>query len=142
MFLACGFIWAQPEINNPGIYGETIGVPKPSTNPAFLIGRSIYNRYYSISSDSLAEVLVDDIMNYIGSSYVGEGTFTTTAASDTTVISGALSTDTYIVSGKYVAGVDQQDVLQWVAKNDTLIVYRLANGESAAAYSYLRIPTP
>lgn len=78
----------------------------------------------------------------LSSTIVGEGAFTTTAAADTTVITGALATDTYIVSGKYVAGVDQQDVLQWEAKADTLIVHRLASGESAGAYTWLRLPTP
>ena len=70
---------------------------------------------------------------------IGIGTFTTTAAADTTVISGATTSDVYLISPNYVAGVDQQDVLQWTAKTDTLIVNRLAGGESALKYSWLRI---
>lgn len=67
----------------------------------------------------------------------GSNTFTTTAAADTVVISGLLATDMVFVTGEYVGGVDQQDVLQAEIKADTLIVHRLANGESAGAYNYL-----
>ena len=70
---------------------------------------------------------------------VGTNVFTTTAAADTVVISGATSSDVYFISPNFVAGVDQQDVLQWTAKTDTLIVNRLASGESALKYSWLRI---
>lgn len=70
---------------------------------------------------------------------VGIGSFTTTATADTTVISGATSSDVYFISGQYTAGVDQQDVLQWTAKTDTLIVTRMSSGESDLGYSWLRI---
>lgn len=70
---------------------------------------------------------------------VGTGAFTTTDAEDTVVVSGISASDIFIVSGKYKAGVDQQDVLQWRAVTDTLFVTRLASGESAGTYSWLRI---
>ena len=70
---------------------------------------------------------------------VGEDVFTTTAETDTVVITGAVATDTYIVCGEYTAGVDQQDVLQWEAILGKLVVHRLASGESALKYSWLRI---
>ena len=77
----------------------------------------------------------------LGALTIGTNVFTTTAAVDTVVISGTTTTDIFIISGKYVAGVDQQDVLQWRATTDTLFVTRLAAGESAGAYSWLRIKT-
>jgi len=74
----------------------------------------------------------------LGAVIVGQDTFTTTAAADTVVISGALATDYYIVSG--VGGsVDQQDVLQVEAKADTLIVHRLASGASGLVYNWIRV---
>jgi hypothetical protein len=76
------------------------------------------------------------------STQIGENVFTTTAETDTVTISGALSTDTYIISPQYTAGVDQQDVLEWEAITGKLVVHRLAAGESALKYSWLRIPTP
>lgn len=45
----------------------------------------------------------------------------------------------FILSGKYKAGIDQQDILQWRAVTDTLFVSRMAGGESAGTYSWLRI---
>ena len=72
-------------------------------------------------------------------SFRGTNSFTTTAAADTVVISGVDANSIFVVSGKYTAGVDQQDVLQWEAKTDTLIVHRLASGENNLAYSYIRI---
>ena len=69
----------------------------------------------------------------------GESVFTTTGTTKEVTIVGALATDIYIVSGKYVGGVDQQDVLQWTAGAGSLTVTRLAAGESAAAFSWLRI---
>lgn len=77
----------------------------------------------------------------LGALTIGTNVFTTTAAVDTVVITGTTTTDIFIISGKYVAGVDQQDVLQWRAVTDTLFVTRLAAGESAGAYSWLRIKT-
>ena len=77
----------------------------------------------------------------LGALTIGTNVFTTTAAVDTVVITGTTTTDIFIISGKYVAGVDQQDVLQWSCTTDTLFVTRLAAGESAGAYSWLRIKT-
>ena len=74
----------------------------------------------------------------LGSTVLGSDAFTTTATADTVVISGALATDKYFVTGKG-GSVDQQDVLQVEAKADTLIVHRLASGASALEYNWLRI---
>lgn len=73
---------------------------------------------------------------------IGENVFTTTAETDTVLITGALATDTYFISGQFTSAVDQQDVLQWEAIEGGLVVHRLASGESALKYSWLRIPTP
>lgn len=69
----------------------------------------------------------------------GTNVFTTTAEVDTVVISGLLATDFVFVTCEYLGGVDQQDVLQAEIKADTLIVHRLAAGESAGVYNYLII---
>jgi hypothetical protein len=76
------------------------------------------------------------------STVVGENVFTTTAETDTVVIAGALATDTYFISGQFTSAVDQQDILQWQALDGKLVVHRMAAGESALKYSWLRIPTP
>jgi hypothetical protein len=68
----------------------------------------------------------------------GTGTFTTTAEADTVLISGAASTDEYLLSPKGTAA-DPQDVLFWEAKTDTLIVHRPASGTSGLVYTWLRI---
>jgi len=68
----------------------------------------------------------------------GIGTFTGTAEHDTVLISGALATDLYFLTGRG-STVDQQDVLQAEAKADTLIVHRLASGQSGLTYNWLRV---
>lgn len=78
----------------------------------------------------------------LGNTQVGENVFSTTAETDTVTISGALSTDTYIISGQFTSAIDQQDILQWEAIPGKLVVHRMASGESALKYSWLRIPTP
>ena len=75
---------------------------------------------------------------FLQSTTVGSNVFTTTATADTVVISGALATDNYFITGTG-GSVDQQDVLQAEAKADTLIVHRLASGASALTYDWLRI---
>lgn len=70
---------------------------------------------------------------------IGVGTFTTTAQACSVAISGATTSDVYFVTPNYVAGVDQQDVLEWTALTDTLVVRRLASGESGLKFSWLRI---
>ena len=70
---------------------------------------------------------------------VGTDAFTTTGTVDTVTISGAAATDIYFVNGKYLNGVDQQDVLEWKAETGRLLVYRLASGESALPYSWIRV---
>ena len=76
------------------------------------------------------------------STVVGENVFATTAETDTVTISGALATDTYFISGQFTSAIDQQDILQWEAIAGKLVVHRMAAGESALKYSWLRIPTP
>ena len=95
------------------------------------------DEYISNSTDG--ELNFGALVLNVPATVVGENVFTTTGTVDTVTISGATSSDIYIVSGKYVAGVDQQDVLQWKAETGRLLVYRLASGESAAAYSWLRL---
>lgn len=72
------------------------------------------------------------------SDWRGSNTFTTTAIADTVVISGALATDYYIVMQTGTGSVDAQDVLMVEAKEDTLIVHRLASGASGLAYDWFR----
>lgn len=74
----------------------------------------------------------------LGTTVVGQDTFTTTAEADTVLISGALATDFYLLTG-CGGSVDQQDVLQAEAKADTLIVHRLASGASGLVYNWLRV---
>lgn len=76
------------------------------------------------------------------STVIGENVFTTTAETDTVLITGALATDTYFVCGQFTSAIDQQDILQWEAISGGLVVHRMASGESALKYSWLRIPTP
>jgi len=54
------------------------------------------------------------------------------------VISGATSSDKYILS-PYGSAVDSADVLMAWAKEDTLIVIRAGAGTSGLTYRYLRI---
>lgn len=84
-------------------------------------------------------ILSANYLNLTADISVGTGAFTTTAAVDTVVISGVSADDIFILSGKYKAGIDQQDILQWRAVTDTLFVSRMASGESAGTYSWLRI---
>lgn len=105
------------------------------------------NYFISTMPDSLVLKANLDSPTFTGpiqlaSTQVGENVFSTTAETDTVTISGALTTDTYIISGQYTAGVDQQDILQWEAISGKLVVHRMAAGESALKYSWLRIPTP
>lgn len=74
----------------------------------------------------------------LASTVAGVDTFTTTAAADTVLISGAAATDHYFLTAKG-GSVDQQDVLQAEAKADTLIVHRLASGASGLVYNWLRL---
>ena len=130
------------------ITGDVIGVPKPTEYPSWLMGKDADNNsgvptYYVIATQEL----VDTVMSYLAATfvsleYIGEDVFTTTAVTDSVVITGALSTDTYFITGQFTSAIDQQDILQWQAINDTLVVHRMADGESALKYSWLRIPTP
>lgn len=78
-----------------------------------------------------------DVIQMDSAATCGVDTFATTATADTVVISGALATDLYLVTGRG-GSVDQQDVLQVEAKADTLIVHRLASGASGLAYNWFR----
>lgn len=82
---------------------------------------------------------VTGALSFTGTATCGTGEFATTLTADTTTVTGATASSVFIVSGQYVGGVDQQDVLQWKAETDRLIVYRLASGESGAKYSWLKI---
>ena len=73
-------------------------------------------------------------LNLIGT---GTGTFTTTVEHDTVLISGALNTDSYLLTPKGTAA-DPQDVLFAEPKADTLIVHRPASGTSGLVYFYWR----
>lgn len=67
----------------------------------------------------------------------GVGAFDTTATTDTVLVTGALATDLYLVTG--VGGsVDQQDILQVEALADKFVVHRLASGASGLAYNWFR----
>ena len=89
---------------------------------------------YPLSQDSLINLLLP-------STKVGTDVFTTTAETDTVTISGALATDIYFVTGQFTSAIDQQDILQWEALAGKLVVHRMAAGESALKYSWLRIPS-
>lgn len=70
---------------------------------------------------------------------IGTGAFTTTATSDTVIISGAEATDRYWIQ-PISETVDAQDnIFQVNAKDDTLVVVRPASGASGLQYYYLRI---
>ena len=71
----------------------------------------------------------------------GVDVFTTTAVTDSVVISGATTDDIYFVTGNLTSAIDQQDILQWQALTDTLVVHRMAAGESALKYGWIRIKT-
>uniref|UniRef100_A0A6H1ZP07 Uncharacterized protein n=1 Tax=viral metagenome TaxID=1070528 RepID=A0A6H1ZP07_9ZZZZ len=87
----------------------------------------------TLTTPRLASIYADSAV------VIGVDAFTTTAETDTVTIAGALATDIYIVSSKYTAGVDQQDILQWEALAGKLVVHRLASGESALGYTWIRI---
>ncbi len=99
----------------------------------------------TLQNDEYITNAVDGLVNIVSpslkvsSTVCVTDTFTTTSDTDNVAITGALSTDIYVVSPFYTAGVDQQDVLQWQAFNGYLKVWRLASGESALKYSWIRI---
>ena len=69
----------------------------------------------------------------------GRDAFGTTLEKDTVVISGAEATDIYLIT-TISETIDAQDnVIQAVAKEDTLIVTRPASGASGLEYFWLRI---
>ena len=69
----------------------------------------------------------------------GRDAFGTTLEKDTVVISGAEATDIYLIT-PISETIDAQDnVIQAVAKEDTLIVIRPASGASGLEYFWLRI---
>lgn len=118
----------SPRVNLYGTDGDTYSIGVNTSDAALFAGAS---GGYSFDQPLLLPATV-----------IGEDVFETTAETDTVTISGALTTDTYIISGQYTAGVDQQDILQWEAISGKLVVHRMAAGESALKYSWLRIPTP
>lgn len=91
-----------------------------------------------ISNATDGEVEISGTLNLSATVY-GENVFTTTAETDTVTISGAAATDTYIITGEFTSAIDQQDILQWEAISGALVVHRMASGESALKYSWLRL---
>ncbi len=96
------------------------------------------DEYISNATDGVIELNAATLN--VNGTVAGTNVFSTTDTADTVVIAGTLSTDIFVVSGVYTGGtVDQQDVLQALAKTDTLIVIRLASGESALKYNWIRL---
>jgi len=95
------------------------------------------DEYITNATDGVVSIVSPTLT--LSSTVRGTDAFTTTATEDTVTISGATTADIYVVSGKYTAGVDQQDVLEWEALTGKLVVHRLASGESALGYSFIRI---
>lgn len=118
----------SPRINFYGTDGDTYSIGINTSDAALFAGAG---GGYSFDGALL-----------LPSTVIGEDVFTTTGETDTVTIAGAAATDTYIISGQFTTAVDQQDVLQWEALSGKLVVHRLAAGESALKYSWLRIPTP
>ncbi|MCA9386317.1 hypothetical protein KC717_06755 [Candidatus Dojkabacteria bacterium] len=86
---------------------------------------------------TITDLVADNIQLDSGAT-CGVSAFTTTDETDTVLIPGALATDLYIVTGVFTSAIDQQDILQVEAKADTLIVHRMASGESALGYNWFR----
>lgn len=116
-----------------------LGSGNYSTDPNTTADITLQNDEY-ISNVTDGTLLLSAATLDVNGTVAGTNVFTTTAAADTVVIAGTLSTDIFIVSGVRTSGtVDQQDVLQAYAKTDTLIVIRLASGESALKYNWVRL---
>lgn len=116
-----------------------LGSGNYGTDPNTTADITLQNDEY-ISNVTDGTLLLSAATLDVNGTVAGTNVFTTTAAADTVVIAGTLSTDIFIVSGVRTSGtVDQQDVLQAYAKTDTLIVIRLASGESALKYNWVRL---
>jgi hypothetical protein len=109
-----------------GLQWARVGIldPAPTYNSITISGNSALT---TLSLDSLVSIGVD--------------AFTTTATTDSVVISGATTDDIYFVTGNLTSAIDQQDILQWQALTDTLVVHRMASGESALKYAWIRFKT-
>lgn len=69
---------------------------------------------------------------------IGQDAFTTTATKDTVIISGAESTDVYVIQ-PISETLDAQDIqFQVNAKSDTLVVTRPSSGASGLGYYWIR----
>ena len=109
----------------------------PITSAASLDGENVFD-HPDTGVRYVRMVTITSILT-VGSLGCSDDVFTSTDQVDTVLISGALATDKYIITG--IGGsVDQQDVLQAESKVDTLIVHRVASGASALKYIWLRIP--
>lgn len=95
------------------------------------------DEYISNATDGVLELNAQTLN--VNATVAGTNVFTTTAAADTVVVSGTLNTDIFVVSGVFTSAIDQQDILQVTAKTDTLIVSRMASGESALKYNWIRL---
>ena len=97
-----------------------------------------YNDRYEVKAP---KIFLNGANFKVGSLMAASGIFATTAETADVAIDGAAITDIYFVAGEFTLGVDQQDVLQWEATADGLTVHRLADGESALNFSWLRVVT-
>ena len=95
------------------------------------------DEYISNATDGVLELNAQTLN--VNATVAGTDVFTTTAAADTVVVSGTLNTDIFVVSGVFTSAIDQQDILRVTAKTDTLIVSRMASGESALKYNWIRL---
>ena len=115
-----------------------LGSGNYSTDPNTTADITLQNdEYISNATDGVIELNAATLN--VNATVAGTNIFATTDSADTVVISGTLSSDIFVVSGVFTAGVDQQDVLQVTAKTDTLIVTRMASGESALNYNWIRL---
>ncbi len=68
----------------------------------------------------------------------GTNSFTTTATSDTVVISGVSASSIFVVSISDATPI-ADDLLSWTATTDSLFVHRVAGTTAGLSYSYIRI---
>ena len=93
------------------------------------------------TSTGLASTLKGATLSLDSLVAIGTDVFTTTAATDTVVISGATVDDIYFITGILTSAIDQQDILQWESLAGKLVVHRMASGESALKYAWVRFKT-
>lgn len=122
-----GLQWARIGLIDPDPVLSSLTVTGAITAGTTTTGLSSVLRAATLSLDSLVSIGID--------------IFTTTAVTDTVVISGATVDDIYFVTGNLTVAIDQQDILQWQALAGRLVVHRIAAGESALKYAWVRFKT-